>query len=104
MQLFENVVDLRIKFPDTGLSEVAVNAFEKCVAIKGLESGRDPIENAIHQLAPPAFVVILARAVDRGTWRRFFPAGAKCLVERLRIEPQPDPFADGRIMLTDALR
>ena len=104
MQFFENFVHLRIKFPDAGLREMALDAFEKCVAIQIGYARRGPVQNAIHQFPPPAFVIVIARSVYGRTDCRLFPAGGEGFIERGAIQAQTDSFAHVRIMMTNALR
>jgi hypothetical protein len=83
---------------------VAVGAFEEGIAIQFIHVGLDVFENAVNQLAPPAFIVVLARTIDRGPERHLLPAIAERLIQRRRLEPQPDAFADKGVMVPDTLR
>ena len=93
-----------IQLPDPGLGEMPVGGLEKCVAIERIDLRRDAVEQALDQIAPPAFVVIRARLAGRGPQRHFLPDLAKGRVQPARIERQPLPLRDQRVMRPDAFR
>ena len=94
MERLENVDDLGIKIPDAGLSEVAVGAFEKRVAIQFGQVRRDAIQHAIDQIAPPAFIVVITRAGDRSAawqkagWKSYDPSAQPYGADEVRRERQ----------------
>ena len=80
-----------------------VSNFEKIVAVEFAQGRRNLIEDKIDKFAPPAFVVIFARAVDRGAARHLFPRCVKCALQRLGIEIYSDFAADVCIMIAYSL-
>ena len=67
-----------------------VGRFEKSVAIQLGRVRRDLIDDLINQFPPPAFVVVLAGAVDGRTRRPFLPAGSESPIEGGGVERQAD--------------
>ena len=104
MEGFQNFDDLGIKIPDAGFGEVAVGAFEKCIAIQLGQVRCDAIQDAIDQIAPPIFIVVLARTIDRRAGWNFFPTRSERGIERTGIEAKTDSSRHKRVMMTDALR
>ena len=103
----ENLDDLarfRIQLPHTGLGEMPVGGFEKSVAIERVNLRRNAIEQALDQIAPPAFVVVFARLAGRGTHRHFPPDRGEGPIQLRRIEREPLPGRDLRIVRPDTFR
>ena len=104
MERFENFDDLGIKIPDARFGEVAVDGFEKRVAIQLGQVWRNAIEDAIDQVAPPIFIVIFARTINRGAGGHSLPTGSKRGIERTGIEAKTDALRHKRVVMTDAAR
>ena len=103
-QGLEDLGHFRIKFPDAGLGEMPVGGFEKRIAIERINPGRNAIEQALDQIAPPTFVVVFARLAGRGTHRHFPPDRGKGPIQLRSIEREPLPFRDQRIVRPNAFR
>jgi hypothetical protein len=102
MKVGEDFVHLGIRLPDTGLGKMPVDGLEISITVQLPEVGSDSIEDTIHQLAPPAFVVIRPRTDHRGTGWHSLPALGERAVEAGGIEAQADSLRDEGIMMTDA--
>ncbi len=85
-QLFQDIGNLRIKFPYAGFGEMFVGDLEEIIAIDFIELWRDLIEDKIDKFAPPVFIVIFARPIDRNARRHLFPGGEERTIERGRIQ------------------
>ena len=83
---------------------MAVSTFKKCVAIQLGQARRNAIQDAMDQIAPPVFVVVLARTIDRRASWRLLPTGSKRGIQRLGIEAKTDSLRNERVMMTDTPR
>src|SRR3954468_21502594 len=92
----QDLVYFRIRIPDPGFGEVAVDRFEIGIAIELVEAGHNLVENAVHQLAPPAFVVVRPRPNDGRTTRHSLPAVGKGAIERAGVEPKSNSIGNER--------
>ena len=103
MQRLQNFADLGIKFPHPGFGEMRISDFEKSVAIQFVHRRRYSIDDLIHQFTPPAFIVVLARPIDRWAGRHLLPRNGESSIERRRVQFQSEPISDECVMMTDAL-
>src|SRR5919201_5179603 len=78
-----------------------VGNFKEIVAISFGQMRRGLAEHKIDQRAPPAFVIVLARAINRFPWWHLVPRGSESEVKLAGVELQPDLLAYERIMLAD---
>src|SRR5205823_46930 len=62
------------------------------------------LKNAIDQIAPPFFIVIFARSVDRFSFRHRFPRQLECAIKLFGIQLQADLSANQGIMMADDFR
>src|SRR5712671_8126554 len=81
-----------------------VGDLEKIVAIQFSQGRSSLIEDKIDKLAPPIFVVVVARPVDRFATRHCFPGDSESTIKLARIEFQSDFIANERVMVSDSAR
>ena len=80
-----------------------VGDLEKIIAIEFFQGGRHLREDELDDLAPPAFVVVFARAVDRFARGHLFPGGDKSAIQLGHPQVQADLATDEGVVMADAV-
>src|ERR1700693_5804386 len=81
-----------------------VGDLEKIVAIQFSEGRSSLIEDKIDKLAPPIFVIVVARPIDRFATPHGFPGDSECAIKLARIECQSDFITNERVMVSNSAR
>src|SRR5438270_2592786 len=81
-----------------------VGDLEKIVAVQFSQGRSSLIEDKIDKPAPPIFVIVFARPVDRFARRHGIPPDGKGTIKLPRVEFQSDFLTHERVMISDSAR
>jgi hypothetical protein len=83
---------------------VTVGSLEKRIEVQRVELYLSSLKQTLDEIAPPPFVVVLARRASRGAHRHFFPNLGKAAIQRGGIQGKPLLPAHEGVMLSNAFR
>src|SRR5262245_16804699 len=85
-EIFENLVNLWIKFPNASFRKMCVSRLKKNITIEWINRDWNSVEHFFDEITPPAFVVVFSWLPDGRTTRHRTPNVSEGTIERLSIK------------------